>query len=384
MELISPDTALTPKESAVLASLSSGVGELVPYAALLDSGWPEDEVGISSLNRCVCTLRRKLVRGVRIRTHSRRGYSLVVADLRPQRASDLVVLNLVDQVRETLGHRLSSNIQAAIRLLQEALRLDPAYAPAKLHLAEVYGLAASRGYMSPRLACKMARETLHSVLQHDPDNAHALSLDGRLRMLIEGDFAGIADIQRARELAPTDWLVLTNVGIAKTAIGDLAGAISDCESALALNPAAPGAIVAMGWSLFASGEWQRARSLLENQDYFPLLLSYVLSSLELHTAAIAEARRAISLSGGDANACAALISALAIAGHKEEARQQLDHLRSSDQPIPSPTLLARGLLILEGPGALRAAISAAEEQGCPYRFIAAFDPQLAVLNAELT
>jgi Flp pilus assembly protein TadD len=299
------------------------------------------------------------------------------------------VRNLVDQAREILGLRLKGNFPTAIRLLQEALRLDPERALARLYLAEVFGLAASRGHMPPRLAGRLAREALFPLLQHDADNAHALSLDARLRILIEGDFMGREDINRAAELAPTDWLVMTNVGISRAGLGDLAGAIAACESALALNPAAPGVIVAFGWSLFAAGEMVRARTLLEdaigmlpNQDYLPLVLSYVLSSLMSHPGAVTAARRALVLSGGDANARAALVSALALAGQEEKARRQLDLLRASDEQQPSPILLARGLLVLEGPNALKAAILEAEDQGCPYRTLAVHDRHLAALKAE--
>jgi Flp pilus assembly protein TadD len=228
-------------------------------------------------------------------------------------------------------------------------------------------------------------EVISPLLQPDQDNAHALSLDGRLRILIEGDVAGRANIERAAELAPNDWLVMTNVGIAKTGLGDLAGAIADCERALTLNPAAPGAIVALGWSLFCSGDFKRAGKLLEdamgflpNQDYFPLVLSYVQSSLMSHTASIAAARRALALSGGDTNARAALVCALALAGKETEARRELDRLRTNKQLLHSPTLLGRGLLVLEGPEALQASRREAENQGCPYRFMAIHDQQLAV------
>ena len=385
MDLIGPTYELTPKESAVLASLAAVSGGFVSYGTLLDDVWLDKDVGISSLNRCVCTLRRKLASGVKIRTHSRRGYSLSIAGEKQQGTAGVLVANLVDQARETLGLRLNANIQTAIRLLQEALRLDPGYVPAQLHLAEVYGLAASRGYMPPRLASELARDALAPLLQPDQDNAHALSLDGRLRILIEGDVAGRANIERAAELAPNDWLVMTNVGIAKTGLGDLAGAIADCERALTLNPAAPGAIVALGWCLFCSGDFKRAGKLLEdamgflpNQDYFPLVLSYVQSSLMSHTASIAAARRALALSGGDANARAALVCALALAGKETEARRELDRLRTNKQLLHSPTLLGRGLLVLEGPEALQASRREAENQGCPYRFMAIHDPQLAV------
>jgi len=385
MELTRSVFTLSPKESAVLGVLSARSDELVTYDALLDHVWPEEDVSISSLNRCISTLRRKLADGVSIRTHSRRGYSLRVIDQNP---SSTLVRNLIDQARENLGLRLKGNIQVAIRLLQEALLLNPEHALARLYLAEVYGIAATRGYMPPRLAGKRARETLFPLLQQDPNNAHALSLDGRFRILIEGDSTGRKEIDRAVELAPTDWMVMTNAGIARAGLGDLAGAISACERALALNPAAPGAIVAFGWSLFASGDWTRARTLLEdavqrlpNQDYFPLVLSYVLSSLKSHSAAVEAARSALALSGGDANARAALVSALALAGQKEKARRELDRLRASDQVPPSPTLLARGLLVLDGPNALKAAMLEAEDQGCPYRTLALHDRHLAGLKA---
>jgi DNA-binding winged helix-turn-helix (wHTH) protein len=385
MELTRSAFTLSPKEAAVLAVLSAVSGELVTYDALLDHAWPGEDVSISSLNRCISTLRRKLSDGVSIRTHSRRGYSLRVADQNPSSAR---VRNLVDQARENLGLRLKENIQLAIRLLQEALQLDPEHPLARLYLAEVYGLAATRGYMTPRLAGKLARETLFPLLQHDPDNAHALSLDGRLRVLIEGDVTAREDIDRACELAPTDWLVMTNAGIARAGLCDLPGAIAACETAFALNPVAPGVIVAFGWSLFAAGEWSRARTLLEDairlfpgQAYFPLVLSYVLSSLMSHPAAVAAARSALALTEGDANARAALVSALALAGQEAEARRELNLLRASDQLQPSPTLLGRGLLVLEGPNALRAAILEAEHQGCPYRTLAVHDPLLAALRA---
>jgi DNA-binding winged helix-turn-helix (wHTH) protein len=385
MDLIGPTYELTPKESAVLASLAAVSGGFVSYSTLLDDVWLDKDVGISSLNRCICTLRQKLASGVKIRTHSRRGYSLSIAGQKQPSSTGVLVANLVDQARETLGLRLNANIQTAIRLLQEAIRLDPNFVPAQLHLAEVYGLAASRGYMPPRRASQLARDALAPLLQPDQDNAHALSLDGRLRILIEGDVTGRANIGRAAELAPNDWLVMTNVGIAKTGLGDLAGAIADCERALTLNPAAPGAIVALGWSLFCSRDFKRAGKLLEdamgflpNQDYFPLVLSYVQSSLMLHTAAIAAARRALALSGGDANARAALVCALALAGKEAEARREIERLRTGKQALQSPTLLGRGLLVLEGPEALKASRREAEVQGCPYRFMAIHDPQLAV------
>ena len=96
------------------------------------------------------------------------------------------------QGRQLARQNRRESFQQAIPLLQQALAIDPGYAPAWAQLAEVYFIQAGGGFRPLEEGVRLAREAATKALTIDPDYAPAHDRLGFIAMTFDGDMATAA------------------------------------------------------------------------------------------------------------------------------------------------------------------------------------------------
>lgn len=136
---------------------------------------------------------------------------LAIGALRPIGTSNFDAWLAYEQGRALRPTRRTEDLHAAVEFLERSTRLDPAFAAARIELANAYldeaNFAAPRD-VSPAVATQRvvarAAPLLDPVLRQDPDNGAALIVRGRVAH-VAGDLASAeADLRRGIELSPND------------------------------------------------------------------------------------------------------------------------------------------------------------------------------------
>jgi len=131
----------------------------------------------------------------------------------------------------------------ALDLLQDAIELDPNYAPALAYLAWGYEQRLVRdwgayGDDDAGTAVALARRAIDA----DRDDAHVLAAAGFVLVMIARDYErGIQTVERAHELNPNIAFVSLLVAVAKLFGKDAAEALEHIEDAIRVSPLDPGA-----------------------------------------------------------------------------------------------------------------------------------------------
>ena len=107
------------------------------------------------------------------------------------------------QARHTINQRTYESLRRGEELIDEAIRIDPDYAPAWVLKAHIHSQQGDIGARLPRDAFPLAREAVDRALELDPENSAAHALSGDIKISYERDFKGAkADFERALELDP--------------------------------------------------------------------------------------------------------------------------------------------------------------------------------------
>jgi len=138
------------------------------------------------------------------------------------RTTDPRAYALYLQARELGRQQKTDAFKQSDALYQQALAIDPRYAPAWAGLAENFSHETQLGMLPTREGFARARETIEKALAIDPDYAPAHSLLGVIALNGEHDLAGAAQhYERALALAPGDVDVLRNAGVFLSVLGRL-------------------------------------------------------------------------------------------------------------------------------------------------------------------
>jgi adenylate cyclase len=125
------------------------------------------------------------------------------------------------QARHTINQRTYESLLRGEELIDEAIRIDPNYAPAWVLKANIHSQQADVGARLPKEAFPMARRAVDRALELDPDSSAAHALSGDIKISYEGDYKGAkADFERALELDPFDVDALYQTGVYYAFVGD--------------------------------------------------------------------------------------------------------------------------------------------------------------------
>jgi TolB-like protein/Flp pilus assembly protein TadD len=228
----------------------------------------------------------------------------------------------------------SFDLQKSIDYYNQAIKLDPNYAPAYAHMAEAYSFLAFFGAVSPGEGWGKAKEAASLAVQKDehlPEGHGALAL---AKLHYDWDFAGAEqEFKRALALNPNDADVRHEHAHYLMAMGRLAESEAESKRAVELDPVGDGLNSCLCWHSFAARDYDEAVRLaakfLKSQPDDPwehTILGWTYEQKRMPDQAIAEFKRAVEVTKGDPFFVAALGHAYAVAGDRREAEKVLHTL----------------------------------------------------------
>jgi TolB-like protein/Tfp pilus assembly protein PilF len=238
----------------------------------------------------------------------------------------------------------------ARRVFEEAIRLDPSFAPSWTGLAEINGLAAHFNLIPAREGCAAARKALTTAAALQGESADALHVEG-LVAFIERRWAAMeAAWRRALELQPTHVLALGGFGLSLCTRQRLDEALPFLERARQADPLAsfPYARTAVGFLANGRPEeglrYAEDALTFEKEDVTALFASCMANvALGRLEEGIEAAEHAVALSRRGVVFLGLLGWALATAGRNGEARAILKELRA--RPAASPAVVSEAWLL---------------------------------------
>jgi tetratricopeptide (TPR) repeat protein len=231
---------------------------------------------------------------------------------------------------------------AALRLFEEAIARDPAYAPAHVALARTLFLLAYLGHLPLQPTLTRAKEAAAVALALDKGLASAHTVMAWLHWALDWDFeASSRELELALELGPSDpdaHMQAALLGV----VEDRERAYAHAELALRLDPLSESTHFQLAWCYYFGGE--AARALEQSRmtlKRFPdsLLTWYVLGLSHLALGQVHEGvtalEKATSLSR-EPFGLGYLGFAYALVGRLEDARALLDELlaRKAERFVP--------------------------------------------------
>src|SRR5712692_2760107 len=237
--------------------------------------------------------------------------------------------------------------QKSKQYFEEAIGIDPKYAPAYAGLANYY---LSNSELLPSVTMPQARQYAQKALDLDPALADAHLALGAVHFFGDLDWAGAdREFKRAIELNPGDSEARRTYSYYLSALGREGEAQAEVRRAQELDPLYIVTQVTAGWVFYfarqydkAAEQCQMALELDPNSAgaYDCLGLSY--AARGLYDQAIAACQQAVKLSGNAPSRAVGLGESYAAAGRKPEAQEVFRQLRGrSTQAYVSPVFLAR-------------------------------------------
>jgi eukaryotic-like serine/threonine-protein kinase len=239
------------------------------------------------------------------------------------------------QGRYNSAKRTAEALSQAVTDYQQAIRLDPTYAPAYAGLAGALALLVDYKDVSPAQMLQDAEAAAKKALQLDDSLAEAHAALGLIQES-RLDWAGVLpEFQRAIELNPGDANAHHWNALALSVAGKNEQAIAEIKLAQELDPRSLIINANVAWCFYLAKNYDesidQARKTLELDPGFPVAHGYLGQAYlekEKFEEAFAELRRAISLSGNETSYKAELANAYAVAGRKQEAIPILRELLS--------------------------------------------------------
>ncbi|HSA91610.1 MAG TPA: protein kinase, partial [Terriglobales bacterium] len=135
---------------------------------------------------------------------------------------------------ERLG---KGNLEKAIGYYEQAIKLDPSYAPGWVGLAEVRSRQADAGYLPTEEGYRKAREAVERALALDANLAEAHAAMGWIKKGYDWDWAGAdASYQRALALEPGNARVMRGAATLANTLGRFEEALALDRRAVELDP----------------------------------------------------------------------------------------------------------------------------------------------------
>lgn len=231
------------------------------------------------------------------------------------------------------------DLQKSIDYYNQAIKLDPNYAPAYAHMARAYFFLGFFSAIPPQQAWGKVKEAAMLAIAKDdrlPEGHGALAL---AKLHYDWDFAGAEqEFKRALELNPSDADIRHDYAHYLMAMGRMAESAAESKLAVDLDPVDDGLIDCLCWHSFAARQYdnsiQMARDFLirvPGDTWEMTILGWDYEQKGMHEQAIAEFKKAVELT--DKNSplfspfyLAGLAHAYASAGRRSDAEQVLQGL----------------------------------------------------------
>jgi serine/threonine-protein kinase len=142
--------------------------------------------------------------------------------------------------------------QRASGYYQQAVRLDPSFAPAWAWLGSVYYSLANTATIPQQEGFQKSREAVQQALKLDPESADAHRVLGSIKLSWDWDWSGAdAELRRALELEPNNVYSLSSGMAVSLLFGRCADALEFARRGVELNPMRAG-----GYNTLATALWE--------------------------------------------------------------------------------------------------------------------------------
>jgi len=343
-----PEIALELGVDGVLEGSVLKAGNMVRVTAQLIEGRSDRHIWADNFDRelndilaLYADVTREIANQIRVTVTPDEKASLAVSE-----PVDPEVYELYLKGRYLCGNWSPQEMQQGIKLLQQAVNLDPQHAPSQAQLALCLVYTVFFDYMTPMEIDMRAREAALTAVQLDDRLAEAHVALGSVSYYLgfeprtaEGEY------RKALEINPNSIDALLHMSWLLVAAGRFDEAAALTKHAAELDPLSTSATNAMGHLYYVKRDFDRAidgyetAMVLDRSD--PSLHYYLAGPFEQkgeYEKAISLYKSATELSQDAPLYLAALGHAYGVAGMHEEALQVLQDLQQS--PYPSPYNLA--------------------------------------------
>jgi tetratricopeptide (TPR) repeat protein len=164
-----------------------------------------------------------------------------------------------EQARFFYNRRAPGDLDRAVKLYDETLRLDPHFAPAWVGLAAVYRIQVADGVISKEIGARQRRFAVEQALRIDPGLAQAHVEAGKLAWDNGDEPAASNHAERAFALQSDDPIVLMHLSNLAAWSGQLDEAIVHARRVVALDPLAAVSHNHLANLLLAAGQFEEAK-----------------------------------------------------------------------------------------------------------------------------
>lgn len=246
--------------------------------------------------------------------------------------------HLYIKARFYLNKRLTESIERAAALFQQAIDVDPAYAPAYVGLADCFPLLSLYGSLTPREAYPQAKAAAEKALEIDPLMSKAYNSLGVVKLFYEWDWRGAeAAFRRAIELNPHYADAHQRYGMLLTAEGRFDEAVAEFKLAREFDPLSLIIKTISGYPFYYSREFEPAKAAFReviaadekySMAHFRLGLAHAQTGD--YAEAVKEIGTAVELSN-DRDSIAALGYVAGLAGDRATAADALAELAEREK-----------------------------------------------------
>jgi len=239
---------------------------------------------------------------------------------------------LYQQGRNYVARHTSAAVRRGIEYFERAIKLDPAYAPAYVGLAQAYQIPIF-SELPPKESHEKVRSLLLRALELDDTLAEAHAQLGSLKLEYDDLSGAEKELKRALELNPNSENVLWSYSGYLAAIGEHDAAIAEAKRALELDPLSPIRTSGVGFRFLNAGQFDQAiaqfgKALQMDPNYRPahVQLGRAYLAKRMYKEAIEALEKATFLDDTPARGIAVLAYAYAVSGRTREAQKMLDEL----------------------------------------------------------
>lgn len=245
--------------------------------------------------------------------------------------------------------RTEENLRKGIDYFNQAVTLDPAYAPAYVGLSDSYLMLAGRGLVNARDVVPQAKAAAEKALALNPQLGEAHASLGHVR-LHDWDWSGLdEEFKRGIELNPANAFAYYYYSEYLMAMGRTEESLSVVKRVQEIDPVSPIIGTTLPSQYYFARMYDAAaddlhKALELNPDFFLLhfRLAQAYIQQKKNQEAIDEMQKAVALSQRSTEMIAGLAQAYAAAGKTTPMRELLDELeRRSHTKYVQPFYIAR-------------------------------------------
>lgn len=248
-------------------------------------------------------------------------------------------------------HKMSTDtIQRSMEYFNEALSLDPGFAPAYAGLADCYAQMGSIrvGQMKPLEALAKARSHVERALEMDETLAEAHCTLGLVKSWYEWDWSGAErEFQAALALDPSQITALLWQSLYLSAMGRFQEAVASVQRAREIEPLSATVNIYLGVAQTHAGQYDLAlRQMRQSIELDPgyyrsyMFLGRNLCWLGRYDEAIAAHQKALSLAPDNLESLAFSAVAFAGKGDRQRALNSIKKLKAAEDRTEPAVLIA--------------------------------------------